>query len=248
MSPGGAPPAGYVRVTAGRCSAVACTAHEADARALLADGMPHDVAARDLAARPLAGRGVAYAVRLPVTDTPVVVRRNRHGGLLAPLTRDLFLPPTRAPHELAASRRLEEAGVRTPPLLLYAVQRAAGGLLRRADVVTLAIAHSRDLATFMLPGEPAPSRAAAWRAARALVQSLDRCGARHADLNVKNILLAGEGTSLVAWVLDVDRVHFTTLARARAGNGARLLRSARKWRDERGAELDERTAFGPLGD
>jgi hypothetical protein len=58
---------------------------------------------------------------------------------------------------------------------------------------------------------------------------------------VKNVLLTdGEG-GLVAWVLDVDRVRFgqAHAASVRVGNATRLLRSARKWRDERGAVFDE---------
>jgi hypothetical protein len=236
-----APPAGYVRVAAGRCTAVVRADHADDARALLAEGALYEVAARDLAARPLAGRGVAYAIALPVSSTPAVVRRNRHGGLLAPLTRDLFLPPTRAPHELAVSCRLADAGVRTPAVLMYGLERTKV-LFRRADVVTREVVGGRDLASYMAPGEDRARRAEAWSATRALVRALNAAGARHHDLNVKNVLLAsGADGTLEAWVLDVDRVAFGTAnsASVRLGNAARLLRSARKWRDERGAEFDE---------
>jgi hypothetical protein len=235
-------PTGYVRVTAGRLIVIALQAHEADARALLAEGSLYEAAARDLAARPLAGRGIAYAITLPVSATHAVVRRNRHGGMLAPVTRDLFFPPTRAPSELAISARLSAAGVRTPPVLMYGIQRV-GLLLRRADVVTRLVEDARDLATYMTPGESTADRGEAWRATRALVESLDAAGARHHDLNVKNVLIARHATGLEAWVLDVDRVVFTSVANARAGNRARLLRSARKWRDERGAEFDEGADF-----
>jgi hypothetical protein len=230
-----------VRVTAGRCTAVARAEHADDARALLAEGSLYEAAARDLAARPLAGRGVAYAIALPVSSVRAVVRRNRHGGLFAPLTRDLFLPPTRAPHELAVSCRLAEAGVRTPMILMYGVERVKVAL-RRADVATREVVGGRDLASYMSPGEDPARRAEAWSATRALVRSLNAAGARHHDLNVKNVLLApGTAGALEGWVLDVDRVAFGTAnsASVRLGNAARLLRSARKWREERGAELDE---------
>ena len=233
-----APPAGYVRVTAGRCGAVVRAGHEADARALLAEGTPYEAAARDLGARPLAGRGVAYLIALPVSGTHAVVRHNRHGGLFARVTRDLFLPPTRAPFELRTSLRLIAAGIPTPPVLMYAVE-ARWPLVRRADVVTLAVEEARDLSTFMLAGESAATRAYAWAAVRNLVERMDAAGVRHRDLNVKNILLARVAGALEPWLLDVDRVEFTTPARARAGNRARLLRSARKWRDRHGAEFSE---------
>ena len=240
MTDGGSP-AGYVGVTVGRCGVVTLNALADDARALLDDGTLYEAAARDLGARVLEGRGVAYAIALPVSGTRVVVRRNRHGGLFAPLTRDLFLPPTRAPYELDVALRLSAAGVRTPAVVMYGVERVHG-VLRRADVVTMEIVEGRDLSTYMRAEEPHEMRAEAWAAARGLVLALNAAGARHHDLNVKNILLARGARGLEAWVLDVDRVAFSNAdaARVRIGNAVRLLRSARKWRDERGAVFDER--------
>jgi hypothetical protein len=238
-----APPDGFVRVAVGRCVAVARAEHEADARAMLADGTLFEAAARDLGARRLEGRGVAYAVALPVSGAHAVVRHNRHGGLLAPVTRDLFFAPTRAPHELQVSLRLAELGVRTPAVLMYGVQRV-GVLLNRSDLVTREVPGGRDLASYLMPAVAERERTQAWHATRALVRALNAAGARHHDLNVKNVLLAPApgGDGLEAWVLDVDRVVFgqRNAASVRVGNAARLLRSARKWRDERGAVLDER--------
>ena len=242
------PPAGYVRVVSGRCSATVRSDYRADAEAMLRDGTLYEAAARNLAARALAGRGIAYAVALPVSGTHVVVRHNRHGGLLAPLTRDLFLPPTRAPYELAVSLRLGAAGIRTPEVLMYGVHRVAPGL-RRSDVVTREITDGRDLATYMAADAAPAEREAAWQSALDLVLALNAAGARHHDLNVKNILLATGGQGLTAWVLDVDRVEFGPAASpaiSRA-NAARLLRSARKWRDQKGAVFDERESHRLVG-
>jgi 3-deoxy-D-manno-octulosonic acid kinase len=220
--------------------AVARAEVEDDARALLVEGTLYEAAARDLGARPLTGRGVAFSIALPVTGSRVVVRHNRHGGLFAPLTKDYFLPPTRAPYELDVALRLADAGVRTPQVLMYGLE-SVYGVLRRADVVTLEIVGGRDLASYLAPGEVPALRAEAWRATRALVRSLNAAGARHHDLNVKNVLLTDGESGLVAWVLDVDRVRFgqAQAASIRVGNAMRLLRSARKWRDERGALFDE---------
>jgi len=243
------PPAGFVRVTAGGCVAVTLAAHEEDARRMLHEGSLYEAAARDLGARPLHGRGVAYAVVLPATGTRAVVRHNRHGGMLAPLTRDLFLPPTRAPHELAIARRLRELGVPTPEVLMYGTSPAPFPF-QRADVVTREIVGGRDLSTYMKSGASDVERRAAWEATRALVRTMNAAGARHHDLNVKNVLLAPGADGLVAHLLDVDRVTFGApgdpdVAR---GNVARLLRSARKWRDERGAVFaeEELAALQPI--
>ena len=235
------PPAGFVRVTAGRCEAVARAEHAADARLMLAEGSLYQAAARDRSAFRLQGRGVAYAIALPATGTRAVVRHNRHGGTLAPLTRDLFLPPTRAPHELAVALRLSALGVPTPDVLMYGTSPAPFPF-RRADVVTRQIDGGRDLATFMNRKTPVDEREEAWAATRALVRAINESGVRHHDLNVKNVLIAPSEVGLTAYLLDVDRVTFGapgSEAVAR-GNMERLLRSARKWRDRHGAEFDER--------
>lgn len=239
-----APPAGYERIVAGRCSVTVRADNVDDARALLSEGTLYEAAARDLGARSLEGRGTAYAITLPSSGVRAVVRRNRHGGLLAPVTGALFLPPSRAPHELAVSMRLMKAGVRTPEVLMYGLERVHG-VFRHADVVTREIADSSDLSTYLHADVAPRDRAAAWDATLALVATLNAAGARHHDLNVKNVLLSRDGDALVAWVLDVDRVVFGAPGSedVRKGNAKRLLRSALKWREKRGAVLPE----GALG-
>jgi tRNA A-37 threonylcarbamoyl transferase component Bud32 len=234
-------PAGCVRVAAGRRSAVALDAHAGDARAMLAVGSLYEAASRDRAARPLQGRGIAYSIALPVTGTRAVVRHNRHGGLFAPMTRDLFLPPTRAPYELLAAMRLAELGVPTPPVLMYGVE-SIGVAFRRADVVTREIENARDLSEYMSGAASEAERDAAWEATRDMLAAMHAVGVRHHDLNVKNVLLAPTGARLTAHLLDVDRVEFGRAGDIRlyAANVERLRRSARKWRDERGATYDER--------
>jgi hypothetical protein len=234
-------PAGYVRVTAGGRVVVALETHVEDARRMLAEGSLYEAAARAPAARPLQGRGVAYAVTLPASAVRAVVRHNRHGGLLAPLTRDLFLPPTRAPRELDISLRLRAVGIATPEVLMYGTSPAPFPF-RRADVVTREVEHGRDLAAFMTHATSEAERSAAWSAARDLVRTMRDAGVRHHDLNVKNVMLAPAVWGVEAFLLDVDRVTFHARGDTRiaAANVARLLRSARKWRDERGAVFDER--------
>jgi len=220
----------------------------AEVRAALEHGSLYEYAIAHRGSRPLAGRGVAYAVSLPNDATSVVVRHNRHGGLLAALTGDLFLWPSRAPLELENSLRLLASGVPTPELVCYALYRVIAGLCR-ADVVTVEIQASRDLST-AITSRRADDRALGLRAAARLVTSLTAAGARHHDLNVKNVLLRdGASGELEALVLDVDRVAFSNdHAAVREANLARLLRSARKWQQRYGApvtdsELDELVAL-----
>ncbi|MDB4913005.1 MAG: lipopolysaccharide kinase [Gemmatimonadetes bacterium] len=237
---GGAPPAGYVSIEVGRCAIVTLASHAGDARALAEKGTLYAGAAASPDPRPLQGRGIAYAIALPVSGTRAVVRHNRHGGLLAGLTGDLFLRPTRAPYELRMSLRLRGEDVRTPFVAMIGVTPAPLGFAR-ADVITHEIPDSADLGSYMMSSCSAALRAEAWQAARVLVMSLNAVGARHHDLNVKNVLLAREQGALVAYVLDVDRVVFEERGSpfVALGNARRLLRSARKWRDEHSALFDE---------
>jgi hypothetical protein len=132
------------------------------------------------------------------------VRHNRHGGLLAPLTRDLFRPPTFAPTELRVSEKLRRAGVPTPVMLGYVVYAAPAGF-RRADVMTREIERGFDLSVALMSPDPS-MRDRALSATVALVSALTEAKAHHRDLNVKNVLLhAGSDGRLEALILDVDR-------------------------------------------
>jgi 3-deoxy-D-manno-octulosonic acid kinase len=194
----------------------------------------HEYAARHPGARLLQGRGAAYAVPLPQAPFRIVIRHNRHGGAFARFTRDLFIAPTRAPYELEVSRNLAQLGVPTPEIVAYALY-PPGGLLQRSDVCSREISGGRDLAQ-VLTGEGPAHRQAALSAAARLVGLLSRVGARHHDLNAKNVLVAENQ----AWVLDVDRtVMGRDPERALADNLSRLLRSLRKWREQFGARVNE---------
>lgn len=169
---------------------------------------------------------------LPDGQTRVVVRHSRHGGLLAPLTGDRFLPPTRAPHELSTALRLAGAGVPTPEVIAYATYRA-GAVFRRSDVATREVVGGRNLGEVLGSAAAAGDRSAALSATAALLRSLASAGARHPDLNVGNVLIvAADGGSCHALVLDVDRVVFGAPGdlRLAAANVRRLVRSARKLR------------------
>lgn len=194
----------------------------------------HEYAARHPGARLLHGRGAAYAVPLPQTPFRVVIRHNRHGGAFARITRDLFIAPTRAPYELEVSRTLAQLGVATPEIVAYALY-PRGGLLQRSDVCSREIPGGRDLAD-VLTGSGEAERTVALDATARLVGQLSRAGARHPDLNAKNVLVATDR----AYLLDVDRVVLgvapdTALDR----NLERLARSLRKWRVQFGARVAE---------
>ncbi len=240
-------PPGFVAFAADGAEVVCAEHLEAAVRTALASETLFRYAEHHPQAQPLAGRGVAYAVPLPGDVEHVVVRHNRHGGALAGLTGDLFVGATRAPHELAMCERLRAARVRTPAVLAYAVY-PVGGLFRRVDVMTRLVPWSVDLSVSLM-SEDSQVRHMALTATAELLHDLAAAGARHHDLNVKNVLLRGlPNDGVEALALDVDRVSFPANGRVHDANLARLLRSARKWQSERGAkvttaELDEFSAL-----
>lgn len=243
-----APLPGFVSFDAGGAHVVCVPNLEGDLREMLASGTLYDYARQHASARPLTGRRVVYAVPLPTSRECVVIRRNHHGGLVGGFRSDLFLPPTRAPRELRTSEHLRAEGVPTPVMLGYAVYRAPAGL-RRADIMTREVPNAVDLSTPLMSAD-APERVRALTAAACLIRDLSQVGARHHDLNVKNVLLEpSQDLAPRALVLDVDRVTFGRQGSAALSqNLARLLRSARKWQTLHGArvtdaELDEFAAM-----
>jgi hypothetical protein len=233
------PPTGYRRFLVRGAEVVGRAELLDSLRSAFASGSFYEYASHHRQARALSGRGTAYAVPLPNSDVRVVVRHNRHGGLLAPLTGDRFLTPTRAPYELDVSLRLDEYGIATPQVLGYAIYHA-GGILRRCDVVTREIPKSRDLSDVLVHGSE-EQRDAGLVITAQLIGQLAGVGARHQDLNVKNILLAEDVDGVRAYVLDVDRVSFHAPGDVAIleQNLERFARSARKWREQRHAKISE---------
>jgi hypothetical protein len=227
-------PEGYTRFVHRGIDVVALGACADAVRRALADTSLYAYAAAHPGRRELRGRGAAYAVPLPDNETRVVVRHSRHGGLLAPVTGDRFLAPTRAPHELATAIRLARSGVPTPEVVAYATY-PAGTLLRRSDVATREVVGGSDLGAVLAASGTEEARADVWRATARLLRALERAGARHPDLNAGNVLVvANAGDERQALVIDVDRVVFGAPGDRRAGaaNLERLVRSLRKLRGQ----------------
>jgi len=221
-------PRGYVPISHRGATGLASASLADLVTEALAYGTVYDYARQCTDRRELAGRGPVYAI--PMGGDRVVVRRVRHGGLLATLTGDVFIAPTRAPYELAVSIRLRDGGVATPEVVGY-VLYPAGLALRRADVLTREIPDAADLLSVLRARPRLTDRGDTWEAVHALIRGLGRVGAVHADLNVKNVLIAhAADRPPVAYALDVDRVVWGRPGDAAVvrANWARLERSARK--------------------
>jgi len=224
--------------------AVACTWAAPSVRNLVTVHTLHDWAAAQRDHALMHGRGLNYGVMLPAGDIPgettaVVVRRNRHGGLLGPITGELFLAPTRAPLELSNSLRLTSAGVNTPEVIAYVLYPAFMNLVR-CDVVTRRLPEGGDFPEIWTRAGSS-QRESMLTGVASLLKSLAKAGAWHADLNLKNIYVTTHDSEIVPYVLDVDCVSFPEFNDIAERNFKRLARSARKWRTKWGLDFDEKT-------
>lgn len=235
-----AAPAGYERIAIGDVVVVARVAALAGFRsALRAAPTLHDWAASVPGAEPFQGRATAWGVQLPSGAIDVVVRHARRGGFLAAVRGDRFVWPGRAPWELEASLHLQEAGVRTPDVIGYALYPAGPGFCR-CDVATRRLPPGAEFPVAWT-GAPDGDRDAMLVAVATLLRDLRSAGAQHADLNAKNLYLARDGGRWHAWVLDVDRVSLHTPDDPDVGaqNLARLDRSIRKLRERNALTVDD---------
>lgn len=207
-----------------------------------AHGSLYDWAASQPQPHALKGRAPVYVATLPGTTDTVAVRHAWHGGLLAPLTGDRFRFPTRAPHEVAMSARLQAVGIPTTDVVGFARYRTWGGFCR-VDVLSRFIPEAADLGMIAAGLMPGISGEAALNATAVLLRQLAAAGVQHPDLNVKNVLLVrGRSDTLTALVIDVDVIRWRPVseqAAVMAANVARLTRSMRKWRDRFGCDLSE---------
>ncbi|MEP6765730.1 MAG: lipopolysaccharide kinase InaA family protein [Gemmatimonadaceae bacterium] len=179
----------------------------------------------------LRGRAPVYVAKLPTTPSiDIAVRHAWHGGMLAPVTSDRYLRPTRAPRELMNSSQLRAFKIPTPEFLGFALYKA-GPFSVRVDVATRYIPNSFDFSVVLRGVAPDIDRHDSIDAVESLLVQLAAHGFTHPDLNVKNILLYRNGQKLLAAVLDVDVVQWrqeVTPATTMFANVSRLARSMRK--------------------
>jgi len=210
-------------------------------------------AARAAGGEPLRGRTTAFALSTP--DGEWVVRHYVRGGAVAaPLLGDRYarLGEPRPVREADVSDRVRARGVATPEVRAFAVHPA--GLFYRADIATARIPDARDLAERCLGPERGDEgeRVAAWRAAGLLLRSAFDAGVVHPDLNLRNVLVAGNGSGgggdggsggggMRGYLLDLDgaRVVSRTSPRHVHQMLQRLHRSRFKLERQYGVTTDE---------
>ncbi len=185
---------------------------------------------RSLFARaPRRGRGTAPSVELNAT-TSVVLRRYRHGGLLARLTGALFLGVQRPLRELNVTSRAEASGAPVPHVLCLVLWPVLGPLWS-AVIGTREERPAEELLTTLRASSEAQASIPLARKVGAAIRKLHDAGVEHRDLQLRNILVAGNDEQRMV-VVDLDRAIFHRYglvpARSRARNLGRLARSAVK--------------------
>jgi len=187
------------------------------------DGVTHwfDPEAVSLQAQPvtLGGRGRAWYVKLG--QQAAVLRQYQRGGWCRQLSEDRYFwwgeHRTRCLKEYHTMLSLANQGLPVPrPIAAMACRD--GGLTYRAWLITERVLSARTLAE--------SEHSADWFAAGQSIAHIHAAGVWHADLNVNNVLIDGQG---MAWVIDFDRAREgVRSARLFKDNLARLARSMRK--------------------
>jgi 3-deoxy-D-manno-octulosonic acid kinase len=167
-----------------------------------------------------------------------VVRHAWRGGAVASLLRDRYVRTgePRPYAELRVSHGLRQHRIETPALVAFALYPA--GPFYRADIVTEYIPDSRNLASVTFGDERAAAgaRVAAWRAAGGVLRRAWNAGLVHPDLNLGNILIAGNPEAPHAWLIDLDHAVLSgdMSASDRVAMQRRLNRSREKFESQYG--------------
>lgn len=192
----------------------------------------YDAARNAPDAKPIAGRGTAYAIRHD--DDPWLVRHYHRGGAIAQLLNDRYARTgNRALDELKVSAVARARGIPTPEVV--AAICYPGRWFARFDIAVNFIDHSRDLAQLLFEERLVAAEEIA--KAASLITTMVRGGLLHADLNLKNILLAPDR----AYVLDLDRCRIVEDPTPHDANvmRRRFARSMEKWESKTGRIVSE---------
>lgn len=175
-----------------------------------------------------AGRGNNSILALPGTSTRLHVRPLIHGGILARLTTTRFSSLDRPIAELRSTAALSRRGGPVPkPGFVLGRRR---GWFWQAAVGSVHEDGTVDGAAYL---ESRPSRHSLERAARAAgsaVRRLHDLGCRHADLQIKNLLIRESHRAAEVIIVDLDRARLVAelTPKQRMRELMRLQRSLRK--------------------
>jgi 3-deoxy-D-manno-octulosonic acid kinase len=171
---------------------------------------------------------------IPIKDGErLVIRRYSHGGLLRALTRNLYLFGSRSFRELALTEEILSCGISTIQPI-GAIHQLIVSPFYKAYLLSLEVPQATDLIQYFegISLQPSPEKLLfkrrAIRSAGRLLREFHQAGFFHGDLQLKNILVAGDRTLLI----DFDRScrKKLLLNKEKMRNLLRLNRSVEKWK------------------
>jgi serine/threonine protein kinase len=171
---------------------------------------------------------------IPLEDGKnMVLRQYSHGGLLRAITGNLYLFGARSFRELVITEEIRSCGIPTISPI-GAIHHRILSPFYQAYFLSLEVPNAIDLIQYFqkmgaLPTrENLSSKRKTLRSAGLLIRQLHHAGFFHGDLQLKNILIAGDQLLLI----DFDRSYRKSIlsARERMKNLLRLNRSVEKWR------------------
>jgi len=182
--------------------------------------------------RYLTGRSPHPSV--PIKDGErMIVRRYSHGGMFGLITRNLYLFGSRSFRELALTEEIRSCGIPTIEPV-GAIHRLTRFPFYQPYLLFLEVPLALNLVQYFQKIGPHPplkdpsQKRKMIRSAGLLLRQFHEFGFFHGDLQLKNILIAGEELLLI----DFDRSYRKPplSMRERMKNLLRLNRSVEKWR------------------
>src|SRR4030042_2849673 len=171
---------------------------------------------------------------IPLRDNKTMfLRQYFHGGLLRSITGSLFIFGSRSFQELALTEEIRSCGIPTIHSI-GAIHHRIFTPIYRAYFLTLEVPHAKDLTQYFHEIGPQPSREhlllkrKTIRSIGSLVRQFHKAGFFHGDLQLKNILVAGDQILLIDFDRSYRKQNLSTKDRMK--NLLRLNRSAEKWR------------------
>jgi len=163
----------------------------------------------------------------------MVLRQYSHGGLLRGITGNLYFIGARSFRELALTEEIRSCGISTIPTI-GAVHYRIFLPFYQAFFLSLEVPQAIDLIQYFKELGVHPSRENLFRKRKTtrsvglLIRQFHQAGFFHGDLQLKNVLVAGDQLLLI----DFDRSYRkpTLSVREKIKNLLRLNRSVEKWR------------------
>jgi len=166
-------------------------------------------------------------------------RKNRRGGLLQPVLKDLYMGIRPRPvRELAVAAEARRRGIPVAEPIGAMVEWVAP-MVYRGVFLTRALA-GMTLWEFVRTDDDPHVRSHVTEQARQAIDTMHRLGLYHADLNLHNLFVTKSRESFAVVILDLDKAQLfdgPVPAAMRARNLARLRESGRKL-DPEGRYLD----------